>query len=190
VVGTTSIFVYNGADGELLREIKADRDIFTFGDITAAADGTLYVVGGGETVLQMDANGKTLMTIPDAISTITERPESLAKIAVDGEGNIYLLGGTGNSAVFTYNSKGKYINKFGSDGDEQGQFRAPYSIAVDGQGRIYVSDIKGIQVFDADGRYVDKIDPEGVVFGMVFDDDNKLYVTSNVSKVFKFAIEK
>ena len=188
VVSVSNIYQYDGASGELLSQIKAgDQVTYHFDDITPAADGTLYVVGGGETVVQMDATGKTLMTIPAAVSTVTEDSELDAKIAVDGEGNIYLLG-TFNNAVFKFNPKGKYVNKFGSDGDQPGQFRAPFAIAVDGRGRIYVSDFKGIQVFENDGRYIDLIDPEGAIFGMVFDDENNLYVTSNASKVFKFSI--
>jgi len=190
VVSVSQIYRYDGASGELLDEIKAGDDVtYHFDDIAVGIDGTLYAVGGGETVVHMDQEGKVLLTIPDAISTITEDSELAARIAVDGEGNVYLLGRF-NNAVFKFNPDGKFVNRFGSDGDDEGQFRAPYSIAVDGQGYVYVSDIKGIQVFDADGRYVDLIDPEGVVFGMVFDDDNKLYATSNVSKVFKFAISK
>lgn len=190
VVSVSNIYRYNGATGELLDEIKAGDEVtYHFDDIAPAADGTFYAVGGGETVVQFDIEGKTLLTIPKAISTITEDAELSARIAVDGQGNIYLLGRF-NNAVFKFNPDGKYVNRFGSDGDETGQFRAPYSIAVDGRGYVYVSDIKGIQVFDTDGRYVDLIDPEGVVFGMIFDDDNKLYVTSNVSKVFKFNVSQ
>jgi len=188
VVSVSYIYQYDGSSGELLGQIKAgDQVTYHFDGITVAADGTLYALGGGETVVQMDAKGKTLLTIPDAISTVTEDSELNAKIAVDGEGNVYLLG-TFNNAVFKFNPKGKYVNKFGSDGDAPGQFRAPYAIAVDGYGRIYVSDFKGIQVFDNDGRYIDLINPEGVIFGMVFDDENNLYATSNASKVFKFSI--
>ncbi len=190
VVSVSNIYRYNGSTGELLNEVKAGDEVtYHFDDITPAADGTLYAIGGGETVVHMDIDGKTLMTIPKAISTVTEDSELSARIAVDGEGSIYVLGRF-NNAVFKFNPEGKYINKFGSDGDKEGQFRAPYAIAADGQGRIYVSDIKGIQVFDSDGRYVDLIDPEGVAFGMVFDDENKLYVASNASKIFKFAISK
>jgi DNA-binding beta-propeller fold protein YncE/DNA-directed RNA polymerase subunit RPC12/RpoP len=190
VVSVSNIYRYNGSTGELLNQIKAgDKVTYHFDDITSASDGTLYAIGGGETVVKMDIDGKTLLTIPKAISTVTEDPELSARIAVDGEGNIYLLGRF-NNAVFKFNPDGKYINKFGSDGDEPGQFRAPYAIAVDGQGNVYVSDIKGIQAFDKDGRYIDVIDLKGACFGMVFDDEGKLYASTNVSKILKFAISK
>ncbi len=190
VVAINNIYVYEGSSGALLRQFKAnDQVTYHYDDITAAADGTLYVIGGGETVVHMDSNGKTLSTIPKAVSTVTDDSELDSKIAVDGAGNIYILG-TFNNAVFKFNSDGKYVNKFGGDGDAPGQFRAPDAIAVDGQGNIYVSDFKGIQVFDTDGRYVDVINIDGATFGMVFDDQNKLYITTNVNKILKFSISK
>ncbi len=190
VVSTQVIYRYNGETGEELGQIKANASVgYRYDSITAAADGTLYAISGGETIVHLDINGKVLSTIPDAISSITDDSELDSKIAVDGEGNIYVLG-TFNDAVFKFGPKGKYINKFGGDGDKPGQFRAPSAIAVDGQGNIFVSDFKGIQVFDKDGQYVDVIDIKGACFGMAFDDQGKLYISTNVSKIIKFAISK
>jgi len=82
------------------------------------------------------------------------------------------------------------VNKFGSDGDEPGQFRAPNAIAVDGQSRVYVSDIKGIQIFDAEGRYLGVFEPpnRAFVFGMTFDDQNELFAVAG-DQVFKFVLK-
>jgi sugar lactone lactonase YvrE len=93
--------------------------------------------------------------------------------------------GTFNNAVFKFGPDGKYINRFGGDGDERGQFRAPQAIAVDGRGRVYVSDMKGIQRFDADGRYLDLFRADGsTASGMVFNDRNELFVVAR-EKVIK-----
>jgi sugar lactone lactonase YvrE len=190
VIATTVIYRYSGESGKQLGQIKANDTVtYYYNDIVAAADGTLYAVGGGETVVHMDINGKVISTIPKAISTVTDDSELDAKIAVDGAGNVYLLG-TFNNAVFKFGPTGKYINKFGSVGDKIGQFRAPEAIDVDGQGNIYVSDFKGIQVFDKEGQYIDVIDLQGVCFGMAFDDAGKLYIVSNLNNVIKFAISK
>jgi sugar lactone lactonase YvrE len=64
------------------------------------------------------------------------------------------------------------------------------AIAVDGYGRIFVSDIWGIQMFGSDGQYLDFLKIEGVAFGMAFDLQNNLYIASNAGKVFKYEIEK
>lgn len=190
IVATSAIYRYSAESGKELDQIKADSNVtYHYDDIVIAADGTLYAIGGGETIVQMDSKGKVLTTIPEAISSVTGDSELNSKIAVDGEGNIFVLG-TFNDAVFKFGPNGKYLNKFGTDGDKPGQFRAPYAIAVDGKGNVYVSDFKGIQVFDNEGQYIDVIDVQGFCFGMAFDDEGKLYITSNENKILKFAISK
>jgi hypothetical protein len=62
------------------------------------------------------------------------------------------------------------------------------SIAVDGYGRVYVGDIKGIQVFDSDGQYLTNLDSKGVAFGMVFNDKNELFVVAR-DRVIKYSVQ-
>jgi hypothetical protein len=81
------------------------------------------------------------------------------------------------------------VNRFGGQGHQPGQISAGLSIAVDGKGRIFVSDVKGIQVFDSDGRYLTVFRPAGgVAFGMVFNDRNELLVAARTT-VQKFALK-
>jgi LSD1 subclass zinc finger protein len=179
---------YEGATGDALGEVEYSGDSDYFEDITIAADGKLIGVVGGEDLIRLDSKGQELLTIPAAISSISEDSELDTKVAVDGSGNIYALG-TFNDAVFKFTPEGKFVNRFGGDGDERGQFRAPYAIAVDGQGRVYVSDFKGIQVFDADGRYRALIDVDKFVYGMAFNDQNELFVTTG-TQVIKFELKQ
>jgi tripartite motif-containing protein 71 len=46
--------------------------------------------------------------------------------------------------------EGNFITKWGSYGEEDGQFRDPEHLAIDSEGRVYVSDRKNeiIQVFE------------------------------------------
>ncbi|PYK32305.1 MAG: hypothetical protein DME57_00335 [Verrucomicrobia bacterium] len=66
---------------------------------------------------------------------------------------------------------------------------AASSIAVDGKGRVFVSDIQGIQVFDSDGRFVTGFRPDGVASGMTFNDQNALLVVSR-NKVMKYTVNQ
>jgi sugar lactone lactonase YvrE len=163
--------------------------------IALGADGSLYAVTDGETLLRFDPDGGLSLEIPDAISSISNDSELDTKIAVDGLGNIYALG-TFNSAVFRFDPAGKFLDRFGGDtttpagGVDPGRFQAVDAIAVDGYGRIFVSDIWGIQMFSSDGQYLDFFEIEGVAFGMTFDLQNNLYIASNAGKVFKYEIEK
>jgi sugar lactone lactonase YvrE len=139
--------------------------------------------------VRFDSSGKVVRTIKAAISSTTDRSELNTRVAVDGAGNIYALGAF-NNAIFKFGPDGKYINKFGGDGDKPGQLRAPSSIAVDGHGKVYVSDIKGVQVFDGDGRYLQIFKPDGGhASGMVFNDKNELFVVDR-TKVVKLVLKE
>jgi sugar lactone lactonase YvrE len=95
-----------------------------------------------------------------------------------------------NDAVFKFGPDGKFINRFGSSGEQPGQFRAASAIAVDGKGRVYVSDIKGVQMFDGEGRYLDTFKPDGGhASGMVFNDQSELFVVDR-TKVVKLSLRQ
>jgi DNA-binding beta-propeller fold protein YncE len=177
---------YNGETGEKLGSLAYERN--GFDDVTVGADGGIVTAwqSNRDDIVVFDANGKLVRTIPEAISGASGDSELAMRVAVDGAGNIYALGRF-NDGVFKFGRDGKFVNRFGSDGDQAGQFRAPYSIAVDGYGRIYVGDMKGIQVFDANGRYLALLKLKGMAFGMVFNDKNELFVIAR-DHVVKFAV--
>lgn len=135
------------------------------------------------------------MTIPEVFSAVTDHPELDMMLAVDGLGNIYVLGSF-NTLVLKYSSEGRYLDQFGGDtqhpaeGVDPGRFQAPDAIAVDGYGRIYVSDVWGVQVFDSNGQFLDFFEVEGVAFGMIFDLDNNLYIASNTPRIIKYQIQR
>lgn len=177
---------YRGETGEKLGTLEYQRS--GFDDVTVAADGGLVTAwqSNRDDIVVFDANGKLVRTIPEAISGASGDSELAMRVAVDGAGFIYALGRF-NNGVFKFGRDGKFMNRFGSDGDQPGQFRAAYSIAVDGYGRIYVGDMKGIQVFDANGRYLALISSKGMAFGMAFNDKNELFVVAR-DHVIKFAV--
>jgi len=178
---------YQGETGEKLGQLEYERS--GFDDVTTGADGGLVAAwqSNRDDIVAFDANGKVVRTIPAAISSASGDSELSMRVAVDGSGYIYALGRFNNS-VFKFSRDGKFINRFGSGGDQPGQFRAAYSIAVDGYGRVYVGDIKGVQVFDTNGRYVTILDLKGVAFGMVFNDKNELFVVAR-DRVIKYSVQ-
>lgn len=189
---------YEGATGKMIGQLQFPEGR-GFDDVAVTADGGLItawfrVMNGisygtsGDNIVRFDANGRATRTIRDAISGQTENAELEMHVSADGLGNIYALG-TFNNAVFKFTPEGKFVNKFGGEGDQPGQFRAPQTIAIDGQGRVYVSDFSRIHVFDANGRYIDQFKVEGGASGMVFNDKNELFVASR-TKVNKLVINK
>ena len=178
---------YQGETGEKLGRLDYQQS--GFDDVSVGADGGLVTAwhSNRDDLVVFDSNGKLVRTIPAAISSASGDSELSMRVAVDGAGYIYALGRF-NDAVFKFARDGKFMNRFGGGGDQQGQFRAPYSIAVDGYGRVYVGDMKGIQVFDANGRYLTLIDVKNVAFGMVFNDKNELFVVAR-DHVAKYSVQ-
>ena len=179
---------YEGQTGNSLGEMQDQGN--GFDDVRATPDGGLIAAAyrsGSDNIMRFNSSGNATLTIPKAVSTVADRSELDTRVAVDGLGNIYALG-TFAEAVFKFSPEGKFLNRFGGSGDQSGQFRAAHAIAVDGKGRVFVSDTKGIQVFDSDGRYLTVFKVDGPAFGMVFNDKNELVVAAR-NKVIKYAVQ-
>ena len=177
---------YSGETGEKLGELEYERS--GADDVSPGPDGGLVAAwhSGKDDIVVFDASGKALKTIPSAISGASGDSELSMRVAVDGSGNIYALGRF-NNGVFKFGRDGKFVNRFGSSGDKPGEMRSPYSIAVDGYGRVYVGDMKGIQIFDVNGRYLELIQLKGMAFGIVFNDRNELFVVAR-DRVVKYSL--
>jgi DNA-binding beta-propeller fold protein YncE len=187
VVSGGGIDVYRGESGEKIGKLEYQRS--GFDDVTATANGGLVTAlhSGRDDIVTFDPNGKVIKTIEAAISSASGDSELSMRVAADGSGDIYALGRF-NESVFKFSRDGKFMTRFGGSGDQAGQLRSAYSIAVDGYGRVYVGDIKGIQVFDANGRYLTILNLKGMAFGMVFNDKNELFVVAR-DHVTKYAVQ-
>jgi DNA-binding beta-propeller fold protein YncE len=189
IVQSGTISRHEGATGRLLGQLEYAGG-WGFDDIRVAADGGLITswYKNRDDIVRFNSAGQVVRTIRAAISSVTDNSELDTHVAIDGLGNIYALGSF-NNAVFKFSPEGKFMTRFGSDGDQPGQFRAPSAIAVDGKGRVYVTDFKGIQVFDGNGRYLTVFDPGGTASGMVFNDKNELFVAAR-KHVLKLALKE
>jgi len=187
VVQSGVINKYEGETGKLLGPIPYSGG-WGFDDVISTPDGGLLTAWykNRDDIVKFTPTGQVARTIPKAISSITDQSELDTRVAADGLGNIYALG-TFNNAVFKYTSEGKFVNKFGSSGDQPGQFRAPHAIAADGKGRVFVSDMTGVQVFDGEGRYLQTFKVDGSASGLVFNDKNELFVVAR-KQVLKFQL--
>jgi sugar lactone lactonase YvrE len=198
--------LYLSYDGEIhRRDAQGNDTILTYNDtdnypvyfenIALGADGSLIAAGQDEQIVRFGSDGKVNLVIPQAFTAVTGDSELDIQLAIDGLGNIYALG-TFNNLVLKYSPDGKYLDRFGGDtqhpaeGVDPGRFQAPDTIAVDGYGRVYVSDIWGVQVFDSNGQYLDFFNPDGVAFGMAFDLDNNLYIASSTPLIIKMSVRK
>ena len=129
-----------------------------------AVDGqsNIYVVDGGNHRIQkFDTDGK-LLTMwgsygdGDGQFIFFVRPAHFGAVAVDGAGYVYVT--DYNSRVQKFDSNGKFLMKWGSAGDGEGQFAsgADLPIAADTQGNVYVADGANyrIEKFDSNGKFL------------------------------------
>jgi sugar lactone lactonase YvrE len=189
IVQSGMISRYEGATGKPLGQLGYAGG-WGFDDVSIAADGGLVAAWykNRDDIVRFNREGEALRTIRAAISSITDDSELDTRVAVDGLGNVYALGSF-NNAVFKFSPEGKFITRFGDAGDQPGQFRAPSAIAVDGKGRVYVSDFKGVQVFDGNGCYLAVFNPDGHASGMVFNDKNELFIVAR-NQVIKLTVKE
>lgn len=161
----------------------------SFRDVAVAPNGDIVALNHFHEFVRFDATGAVIHVVD-----IEEAAEvsGVNGLALDGLGNVYVLATYQDVlegrqfGVFLFSNEGRFRSRFGSSGDEPGQFTSPGAIAVDGQGRIYVSDFPGIMTFANSGSYLGTTDTEGVVFGIAFDRDGEMVATGNANKVLRF----
>ncbi|HIM49197.1 MAG TPA: 6-bladed beta-propeller, partial [Dehalococcoidia bacterium] len=64
------------------------------------------------------------------------RPQGLA---IDGEGNVY-VSEYGNDRIQVFDPQGRFLRKWESEGNGDGEFSQPQGLAIDSDGDVYVSD--------------------------------------------------
>ncbi len=187
VVQKGEINKYEGTTGRFLG--KVGEGAGRYDDVFATPDGGLVAFARKtyDSVVRLDSSGQVRQVIEKAVSGQTDRSELSIRVAADGTGNVYALGEF-NDAVFKFSPDGRFQTRFGGDGDEPGLFRAPGAVAVDNQGRVYVADFKGVQVFDPNGRYLKVIGVKGAASGLAFNDKNELLVVARTA-VWKFNVD-
>jgi hypothetical protein len=191
VVLSGTLLSYDGASGNLLGEVgKTNQNRSEhYSDVFVALDGSLYAIGSNSNIIHIGADGEVKNTIKVADKVGSD--VDFDKVAVDGVGNIYAIERHEDN-VYKFAPDGRYINKFGGKGREPGQLDAPFNIAVDGQGRVYVSSAgHGVQVFDSNGRFIDSFGGSEVIFGIALTDQNEIIaVERNKHQIVKFALKK
>ena len=176
---------YEGATGRLLGTVDGAGE--SVSDLVLALDGTLWTAGYSSDVAHLSRDGRVLRRVDLRQSVDDAAP---ARLAVSGTGDVYALD-RWTYEIYRLDPAGKFMDRFGGKGDGPEQFHWATDLAIDGRGRVYVSDVgRGIRVFDAAGHFVDSLAGREVVFGMAFDDHDGLYTAQrNNHEVVKFRLK-
>ena len=124
----------------------------------------------GGSVLKFSPQGELLMVIGTP-GEMGDPPTHLTEpndVLVAPNGRIFIgethsaqfqddPGPNSKSRITIWEADGTYVGSFGEWGQEDGQLRAPHSLAMDSQGRLFVADRGNnrIQIFTQDGEHID-----------------------------------
>lgn len=116
--------------------------------------GTVYAVS------RTDKSGSALLKLKDGKVEATIKPADmeLTAVTVDSKGDLWVLDKKKKRCV-KVDENGSTLAEFGSGGSGAGQFSNPSSVAVASSGLVFVADRgnRSVQVFRADGVYVNKL---------------------------------
>jgi len=140
-------------------------------------------------VMQFTLDGKLLMTLgTDGKSGLGpnefNRP---ADVAIAPGGDIYVADGYANSRVMRFGPDGTLKKTWGTKGDGPGQFDLVHNIVIDKTGKVYIADRESerIQIFDADGKFIEQWTHVGKPYGLYLDDRTNVYITDGeANKVY------
>ena len=138
---------------------------------------------GSHVVLKLSPEGKVLlalgrMRIPrDDVGHFNQPTD----VAWDGDGNVYVTDGYGNSRVLKFDRYGNRLPGWGMKGTGPGQFDTPHTFVIDGD-LVYVGDRENarIQIFDTNGRFLRQWQL-GHPFGLVTTPDHFLFMADAIA---------
>jgi predicted RNA-binding Zn-ribbon protein involved in translation (DUF1610 family) len=182
---------YEGETGRELDRASFDTPDHYIESVAASPDGGVVLArtGPGAAIVRLNAALQETGRLP-APSAGTPQPGSreALRLAVDGTGQIYVLGRSSNE-VFRLNTTGSMLGRLGTR--IQGQ---AYAVAIDAFDRVFVSDDKYVQVYGGDGTHLGRItlpNDSGPANALAFGPANELYALSmQSSTVYKFAVTR
>jgi len=188
------ILKYSIADGSLVKTFPGKFPSTRYQALAVDAQNNLYAIhstASDNAVIKLNPDGKQLARWDDIVTKVNKKDAAMdLGIAVDGLGNIYIASSFGNQ-VYSYDSQGQFIDRFGQEGNEPGQLSFPKDIAVDGQKHLYVHHSGGIDQFDTSGRFIGKLPidyTKGSPRTVLVDREGMVYTVTSNGKVLKYQV--
>ena len=141
----------------------------------------------GDNLVRLNIDGNVQWSVEDAISSVADETDTRGLLAVDSKNNFYIAG-TFVESVFVYSYDGRYLNRIGSEGNEEGQFSGLTAITIDGQNRVLVNDWGNLEIFEPDGRWIKQIQLPYQTSDLDVGPDGLLYVVTKEPKVYIFEL--
>jgi len=190
-IPSKTILMYN-VRGEKLGDVGT-TNMFGYNHVALGPGNTVHAVTL-DAIQRFDESGRVDLEIPmEKLEELSGEPIGMGQIAVDPLGNIYFWGNF-DATIFKFSPQGEYLSSFGGEDNSSssftpGKFVSPHQITFDNYGRMYVVDFFNIQVLDANGNYINKIEPGH--YGAAFDAQNNMYAITAVGHdVVKYTVKK
>tara|TARA_B100001179_G_scaffold173049_1_gene128470 strand:+ start:349 stop:1497 length:1149 start_codon:yes stop_codon:yes gene_type:complete len=178
-------------------DIDSDGNIWIADAATVAATGPSPTPSGrGHTVIKLSPDGDVLLTLGTA-GEPGDPPNRLTQpndVLIAPDGSIFVGEGHGAqfldeagpdalSRISKFAPDGTFIKSWGSWGYGTGEFRAPHSLSMDSQGRLFVADRgnRRIQIFDQEGTHLDTWYQFSRNSGIFIDANDMLYAIDSES---------
>ncbi|MDP6536598.1 MAG: peptidyl-alpha-hydroxyglycine alpha-amidating lyase family protein [Gammaproteobacteria bacterium] len=186
------------SDGELVRSFGGGIFAVPHG-FHVDHDGNVWVTdapftlppgieGKGHIVVKFSPLGDRLMTLgtPGVTGNDSSHFNMPSDVHVAPNGDIFVAdghGGNSNARIVKFDAQGNYLTEWGEAGSGPGQFNAPHGLAMDSQGRLFVSDRSNnrIQIFDQQGNFLEEWHQFSRNSGIFIDDNDILYAVDSES---------
>ena len=143
--------------------------------------GNIWVVDAtAHAIYKMDGQGRVLMQLGTKGVSGNDATHFYlpTDVAFAPNGEIYVSDGYGNARIVRFSAAGKYLSEFGKRGTGPGEFELPHNLVIDAQGRVYVTDRENqrIEVFDANGKFLDEWTGVGGVSTLFMTKEQQIWV--------------
>jgi peptidylamidoglycolate lyase len=157
-IASPTVLTFDSETGELVTQWGTNRFVMPHSLTIDDADNIWLTDVGLHQVFKFDQAGNLLLALgaPGMPGDDAAHFNMPTDVAVAPDGSFYVSDGYGNSRIVKFSPEGRFLAEWGAKGNGPGQFDVPHSLALDGQGRVYVADRGNarLQIFDAGGQFI------------------------------------
>ena len=181
------------ASGSVVKSFGSGLFVFPHG-FYVDRDGNIWTTDGmgqdgkGFQVMKFSPDGRVLLRLGKAGVSGDARDTFIypAAVVTGANGDIFVADGHGEDTggrIMKFSRDGRLLKVWGRKGTGPGEFGGLHAIAMDSRGRVFVGDRTNnrIQIFDAEGNFLEEWKQFGRPSGIFIDANDTIYVADSQS---------